>query len=50
MNEPEYMQFRPPDAKPIFEAALRRSDQEGNHRLKGYIEEWLRELYPYDYR
>ena len=46
---PEYMQFRPQDAKPIFEAALRRADQEGNHRLKGHIEEWIQELFPQDY-
>ena len=43
---PEYMQFRPEDAKPIFEAALRRAEQEGNQRLKGHIEEWIRELFP----
>lgn len=45
---PEYMQFRPEEAKPIFEAALTRAEQEGNQRLKGQIEEWIRELFPQD--
>ena len=42
---PYHMRFRPKDAKPNFEAALQRAKQEGNRRLEGYIERWLRQIY-----
>ena len=42
---PYHMRLRPEDAKPNFKDALESAKQEGNRRLQGYIERWLRQIY-----